>query len=91
VYNSIEVRRGGIIRLFTTAAETYKMFTKVFFNETIDAQTIVAATNSGARTVAVGYAILPQQNTMSGATTLVGAANTQIQVWLTPAYPVATI
>jgi hypothetical protein len=91
VFNTIEVRRGGAVRFNTTAAETYKMFTKVFFSETVDAQTIVASTNSGARTVACGYIILPQQLTMSGATTLVGAAGVQVQVWLTPAFPVSTI
>lgn len=89
--NNLGIGRGGIFRFHTTSGETYKMFTKVFLNETIDAQTIVASTNTGARTVPVGYIILPQQQVMSGVLTLTGAAGVDVQVWITPNFPVATI
>ena len=90
-YTYLEIFRGGIVRAKTTAAEVYKHFTKVFFNETLDVQTIVASTNTGARTVAVGYALMADQDMMNGITTKTGAAGVDIDVWITPNFPVATI
>jgi hypothetical protein len=90
-YSSIEILRGDIVRMHTTAAEVYKQFAKVWFNETVDAQTIVLSTNAGARTIAAGYIIIPQQATMTGVTSITGAAGVDIQVWIAPNYPVATI
>jgi hypothetical protein len=90
-FYSIGIRRGGIVRLHTTASETYKMFQEVYWNETADVQTITNGTNTGGRTVPVGYIIIPQALVMNGVTTVVGAAGVDVQVWLTPNYPVATI
>ena len=90
--NSLKIRRGGVVKMHTSAGETYKMFTVVYYNETADAQTITSSTATGARTVPVGYIILPQEQVDSFATfTLAGAAGVDVQVWLTPHYPVATI
>lgn len=89
--NTIAIRNGGVVRVHTTPAETYTMFQKVFFNETIDVQTITSNTNSGARTLPVGYIILPQQLAMGGSTNLLGAAGIDIQVWLSPQYPIVQI
>jgi hypothetical protein len=89
--NTMGIRLVGIVRAHTTPGETYTMFQKVFFNETIDVQTITNNTNSGARTVQVGFIILPQQLTMGGSTSLLGAAGIDIQVWISPAYPVVQL
>lgn len=85
--NSLEIRRGGIVRLKTSPGETYKQFQPVYFNETFDAQTITNTTNAGARTVPVGFAIIPPELTMNGATNLLGAAGVDIDVWLKPNFP----
>ena len=89
--SSMEIRRGGIVRLKTTPGETYKHFQPVFFNETLDGQSITNGTNTGARTVPVGFAQIPPELTMNGATTLLGAAGTDIDVWIKPNFPVAVI
>lgn len=85
--NSIEIRRGGIVLMKTTPGETYKHFQPVYFNETLDAQTITNGTNAGARTVPVGFIQIPPELTMNGVATLLGAAGTNIDVWLKPNFP----
>jgi hypothetical protein len=87
--NNLQIFIGGVFRFHTTAAEVYKMFTKVFLSETADAQTIIA--NATGRTIAVGYVIIPQELVMKGVLTITGAAGIDVQVWLTPNFPVATI
>lgn len=81
---------GKVVQFKTTPGETYKHFDKVFFNETLDAQTIVKSTNSGARTVAVGYVQLPENLVAAGITSLTGASGVTIPVVLTPNYPAAS-
>lgn len=90
-FNTIKVQRGGIVKLKTTAAETYTMFQTVYFNETLDAQSITNGTNTGARTVAVGVIIIPQSAAMNGVTSVAGGAGIEIHVWLTPKFPLLTI
>lgn len=89
--NTIEIVRSGIVRMKTTPAETYKHFQKLYFNETLDAQTITNNTNSGARTVGVGFAQIPQEPSMNGVTTWLGAVGTDIDVLITPNFPAASI
>ncbi|MGH7745427.1 MAG: hypothetical protein ACREQ5_11635 [Candidatus Dormibacteria bacterium] len=73
----------------TTAAEVYKTGTKVFFLETADAQTITSSTNAGARTVAVGYVVLPNESLVAGSVT--GAAGVSVPVAVTANFPVASL
>lgn len=82
--NNVNAIIGGVCVFKTTAGDTYKMFTKVFFNETVDAQTITSNTNAGARTIPVGYAIIKPELVMAGTLTLAGAAGVNILVSLTP-------
>lgn len=78
----------NIYNFKTTAGETYTHLQKVFFNETADAQTITNGTNSGARTVAVGYIVLPQELIMNGNLSVLGAAGVSIPVAVVATYPV---
>lgn len=76
----------------TTAAETYKHGTKVYFNETAsDEMTITTNTNTGARTVAVGYVLLHNQDILAGNLSVTGAAGVQVPVAIVPNWPVASI
>ena len=81
---TIDITKQGVVRMHTTAAETYKMFTPVFWNDAIDVQTITTVATGR---VQIGWALIPQQNVMNGVLTVTGAANVDIQVILKPTFP----
>jgi hypothetical protein len=86
---TVRVGFQGVYYLNTTAAEVYKYGTKVFFNESIaGALQVTSNTNAGARTIAVGYVILPNQTMLAGITTVTGAAGVQIPVAIIGQWPV---
>jgi hypothetical protein len=87
--NTLQIFNKNIVRLKTTSGETYKMFTEVYWNDQVDVQTITTAATGG-RT-RVGYAILPAYQTMNGVQSITGTTNGEIQVWLVPAFPLASI
>lgn len=91
VLTTIMVAFKNVFMFKTTAAETYKHGDKVFLNETLDSQTIVKSTNTGARTVAVGFVVLPNENIMAGVLTITGATGTSIPVAVTANFPVASL
>jgi hypothetical protein len=73
----------------TTAADVYTYGQKVFYNEVVaDGQTITNGTNAGARTVPVGYIILPNESMMGGILSITGAAGLSIMVAVSGNYPV---
>jgi hypothetical protein len=84
---TLEVFRSCIVKLKGTNGETYYQYTPVYWNETVDVQSVTLSTNSNARTVPVGYVIVPQDLTMAGTYSVLAGANTDLQVWLNPKYP----
>lgn len=86
--NTLQLFFRGMYRMKTTAAEVYKMFTPVYFNDAVDVQTITSVI--GTRT-AVGRIIIPQQQTMQGVQSVTGVANGDIWVWITPFFPLVSI
>ncbi len=86
--NNIDYTKQGAVRLHSTAAETYKMFTPVYWNEAVDVQTVTNV--STARTL-IGYIRLPQQSVMQGVLSITGAANVDLQVLLQPKFPALII
>lgn len=89
---TVRVGFKNVYMLNTTAAETYKHGTKVYLNETVaDSMTVTTSTNTGARTVAVGYVLLPNESLRTGITSITGAAGVQIPVAIVANYPVAGI
>jgi hypothetical protein len=89
---TVRVGVKNVYYLNTTAGEVYKYGTKVFFNETVaGALQITSGTNSGARTVAVGYVVLPNQTMLAGITSVTGAAGVTIPVAIVGVWPVAGI
>ncbi len=91
---TVRVGFQGVYFMNTTAAEVYKFGTKVFFNETV-AQVVGAygqitlGNNAGARTVPVGYVILPNQSMLAGITTITGAAGVTVPVAIVTNWPAA--
>lgn len=76
----------------TTAADTYKHGDPVFLNEVVgDGQTITSGSNSGARTVPVGYALIPNESLLGGILSITGAAGLSIWVAVFANFPVASI
>jgi hypothetical protein len=88
---TVDVAFKNVYNLKTTAGETYLHLQPVYWNETADAQTITNNTNSGARTVVVGYIILPQEFVMNGTLSIVGAAGILIPVAIVAHTPVASL
>lgn len=86
---TLAIWRSSIIKFKGTNGETYYNFTEVYFNETADVQTITLSTNSNARTVPVGWVILPSQLGMSGVFSLVAGAATDVPVWVNPKFPIS--
>jgi hypothetical protein len=81
----------NVYKFKTTAAETYHHLDAVYWNETADSQTIVKATNSGARTIIVGYVILPDELLLNGTLSITGAAGVNIPVAVVAHFPVSTL
>jgi len=90
----------GVYYFNTTAAEVYKFGTKVFYNETVPqivptlpAQVqpaqVTSSTNAGARTVAVGFVILPNEKLLAGISSITGAAGLQVPVAVVANWPTA--
>lgn len=88
---TVAVAFKNIFNLKTTAADVYKHGSKVFFNETADAQTVTVSTNAGARTVAVGYVVLPNENLLAGNLTVTGASGVTIPVAILANFPAASL
>ena len=81
---TIDITKQGVVRLHTTAAEVYKMFMPVYWNDAIDVQTI---TNVAGTRTQIGWIIIPQQGSMNGIQTVTGAVNVDVQVILKPLFP----
>lgn len=90
IYYSMVVKRSGVLLFYATSGETYTPFTVVYFNETVSVQTVTSSTNSGARTVAVGYYFPTGQQIVRGGSSnldVTAVSGTIIPVWITPIYP----
>jgi DNA-binding XRE family transcriptional regulator len=96
VINSLNDKQTTIIVAFknvfifnTTAGDVYTHLAPVYFNETATgAQTVTVGTNSGARSVKVGYVVLPQELVMNGTLSITGAAGVVVQVAVAATYPI---
>lgn len=92
---TIEVAFKNVLNFNTTAAEVYKHGQPVYFNETGVAggiyNQVTNSTNAGARTVKVGYVILPNEQIMSGNLTVTGASGTTISVAIVATFPAASL
>jgi hypothetical protein len=84
---SLEIWQSVIVKLKGTSGETYYHFQEVYWNETVDVQTISNSTNSNARTNPVGWVIIPQDLCMNGIYSVLAGAATDVEVWLNPKYP----
>lgn len=87
---TIEVGFKNVFNFKTTSGETYYHLTKVYSAvDVADAQTVTTSTNSGGRTVPVGYVVLPNEYIMNGVLSVTGAAGVLIPVAITPNIPAA--
>lgn len=89
--NTLEVFFRNIMRMKTTAGETYKMFTTVYWNDAVDVQTITTVVGTTPVRTKVGQIIIPSAQAMNGVQSITGVANGDIWVWLTPFFPLASI
>jgi hypothetical protein len=81
----------NVFNLKTTASDVYTHLLPVYWNETADAQTVTVSTNSGARTIPVGYVVIPQEYLMNGNLSITGAAGILIPVAIVAHQPVASL
>ncbi len=88
---TIDVNFKNVFKMKTTAADVYKHLTPVYWNETADAQTVIVSSNTGARTVKVGYVILPNEFLMNGTLSITGAAGITVPVAIVATSPVASL
>lgn len=89
---TVEYAFKNVFKFKTTAGDVYTHLAPVYYNETAaDANTVTVSTNSGARTVIVGYVVLSGENIMNGILSVTGATNVQIQVAVRANYPVAAL
>jgi hypothetical protein len=88
--NNIDIRKQGSIRVLGTSGETYTMFQAVYFN---DVQALAdgifrRVTNvATGRTHIVGYVLLSQEFVMGGVLNILAAAQTEIEIVVTPNFP----
>jgi hypothetical protein len=85
---TLEVAFKNVFNFKTTAGDVYTHLAPVYFNETADAQTVTVSTNSGARTVKIGYVVLPNEFIMNGTLSVTGAAGVTIPIAIVATYPV---
>ena len=94
--STIEIGFKCVWNFVSTPGETYKHGMPVFFNETgvgglgINNQ-VTNSTNTGARTIKVGYVILPNEQLMSGNLTVLGATGTTISVAVVATFPAVSL
>ena len=86
--NTLQIFFRNIVRMKSTAGETYLMFTPLYWNDAVDVQTCTSVV--GTRTL-IGYAIIPASRTMNGVQSLLGTPNGDLQVWLVPKFPLVSI
>jgi hypothetical protein len=90
---NIQICFGGIIFFKTTVGDVYTQFAPVYYNETVDAQTVTVSTNSAARSIKVGYVVPGNSSLVAGAAgtswNITGASGVYVQVWIAPYFPLA--
>jgi hypothetical protein len=88
--NNVNIYKQAKMKFYTNPGDVFKMWVPVYFLETAsNAQTVTTSTNSGARTVPVGYCVLTQQLVGAGVLSYTGVAGQFIHVVITPNYPFA--